>query len=314
MKKILLAMTAIGALAAAAPAVAQYQAPYPSQYPNQYPNQYSGSAGIDARLGRLQTRLQAGVQQGTITPMEARPLRQQLRDLMRLERQYMINGLTRQERADLQLRIRNLHQRIRLADSGGYDRYDRDSYDDRGGYDDRRGYDDRGGYGGGGMIDRNRDGWDDRDANRDGRWDVDSRYDRDRDGWDDRDDDRDGRWDDDDDDDRYGGSAGGRIDADRDGWDDRDYDRDGRWDDDVSEGRYQSGNRGGVIGQVLDAVIGGGGLRVGQRASANLGAVPYQYRGQFRDGNGSYYRSDGRAIYQIDVRTQTVVRVYPLNR
>jgi hypothetical protein len=60
--------------------------------------------------------------------------------------------------------------------------------------------------------------------------------------------------------------------------------------------------------------LGGGGLRVGQRVSGNLGAVPYEYRSQYRDGNGVYYRADNRSIYQIDARTDTVVRIYSLNR
>jgi hypothetical protein len=142
----------------------------------------------------------------------------------------------------------------------GDDRYDRDGRYSRG--------DD--------MYDRNNDGWDDRDGNRDGRWDVDA-----------------------------------RNDSNRDGWDDRDYNRDGRWDNDQG---YQPAADRGVVGQILDRVTGNGGLRVGQRASADLGAVPYAYRSQYRDGSGAYYRSDGRQIYQIDPRTQTVVRVYAMSR
>ena len=140
--------------------------------------------------------------------------------------------------------------------------------------DDRYGRDDRG-YAQGG-YDRNNDGWDDRDSDRDGRWDVDA-----------------------------------RNDSNRDGWDDRDSNRDGRWDND--EGYAPSADRG-VVGQIIDRVTGNGGLRVGQRASADLGGVPYAYRSQFRDGDGAYYRSDGRQIYQIDARTQTVMRVYAMNR
>ncbi|HYE27763.1 MAG TPA: hypothetical protein VEA61_05965 [Allosphingosinicella sp.] len=73
--------------------------------------------------------------------------------------------------------------------------------------------------------------------------------------------------------------------------------------------------RGGISG-VIDSVLGRDscGLRVGARATGNLYAVPSQYRYQFRDGNGVYYRSDGRAIYQIDARTHTVLRIYPMNR
>jgi sugar lactone lactonase YvrE len=67
---------------------------------------------------------------------------------------------------------------------------------------------------------------------------------------------------------------------------------------------------------VLGGLLGGRDdcIGVGERAPANLGAVPYELRGQFRDGNGIAYRTDGQRIYQIDVRTNTVLRVYAANR
>jgi hypothetical protein len=76
-----------------------------------------------------------------------------------------------------------------------------------------------------------------------------------------------------------------------------------------------SNSRGGV-GGLIDGVLGRNdncGLRVGGRATGNLSSVPSQYRYQYRDGNGVYYRSDGRSIYQIDARTNTVLRVYGMN-
>lgn len=270
MKKILLSMAALSTLAIAAPAVAQSSN---SGYQNRndgYQNRDDGyrnrdygysNGNISARIDRLQARIQAGVQNGTISRQQAFRLREQVRQLSRLERQYSINGLTGRERSTLQQRLNSLRQQIRLADRGGNGRWDAD---DR--------------YGD--FYDRNSDGWDDRDFNRDGRWDADSRYDNDRDGW-----------------------------------DDRDSDRDGRWEDDINDGRYQNNsNNGGIIGQVIDSITGGGSLRVGQRAPDNLYGVPSEYRGQYRDGNGVYYRSDNRAIYQIETRNDTVVRVYPLNR
>jgi hypothetical protein len=152
------------------------------------------------------------------------------------------------------------------------------------------------------MAERGADGRygrdDDRYDDRYGRGGVDSRYDRDNDGWDDRDGNRDGRWD-----------VDSRYDGNRDGYDDRDRNRDGRWDND--EG--QSDGRG-VVGQVLDRITGNDGLRVGQRVSSDLGEVPYAYRRDYRDSDNVYYRSDGRNIYQIDARTQTVVRVHAMNR
>ncbi|HEX9947626.1 MAG TPA: hypothetical protein VGA98_08805 [Allosphingosinicella sp.] len=113
------------------------------------------------------------------------------------------------------------------------------------------------------------------------------------------------------------------------------FDRDNRysWQDDYNNGGYagqggpyeqpydsancDTSNRGG-IGGLIDGVLGRSdnncSLRVGARATSNLYSVPSQYRYQYRDGNGVYYRSDGRNIYQIDARTQTVLRVYAMDR
>jgi hypothetical protein len=55
-----------------------------------------------------------------------------------------------------------------------------------------------------------------------------------------------------------------------------------------------------------------GGLQVGQRVPYNLYGIPSQYQGQYRDGNGAYYRSDGRRIYQIDARNDTVIRIFAM--
>jgi hypothetical protein len=110
------------------------------------------------------------------------------------------------------------------------------------------------------------------------------------------------------------------------------YDRDTRysWDDRYDNGGYTgqggpyeqpydaycdtSSRRG--IGGLIEGVLGRNNdncsLRVGSRVSSSLYAVPSQHRYRFRDGNGVYYRSDGRNIYQIDARTQTVLRVYDM--
>lgn len=257
MKTILLGMAATSMLATGVPAAAQYSNGGVGN------NRYGGAAGangnIAARIDQLRVRIQTGVQSGAISRAEAPQLRQQLRDLTRLERQYSANGLTGPERADLQQRLRTLRQQLRTAEGGqggyGDDRYEDDRYGRTDGY-----------------VDRDRDGRDDR-------------YE---------------------DDDRYG-NAGGYEDRDRDG-------RDDRYEDD---GGYQEPARRGGLGGLIDGVLGrngASGVRVGQRAPGNLGGVPYEYRNQYRDGNGVYFRSDGRQIYEIDARTQTVVRVYGLNR
>jgi hypothetical protein len=66
-----------------------------------------------------------------------------------------------------------------------------------------------------------------------------------------------------------------------------------------------------VLGRTADNC---GTLRVGARASANLRTLPSEYRYRYPDGNGVYYRTDGQAIYQIDARSNTVVRIYSMER
>ena len=126
--------------------------------------------------------------------------------------------------------------------------------------------------------------------------------------------------------DDWNAQVSGRIDANGDGWDDRDYNRDGRLDDNGAYGHQQYGySQQGYpqhgypqpaqptgIGGLISSVLGIGGIQVGQRAPSSLYAVPYQHQAHYRDGNGIYYRSDGRMIYQIDARTQTVVRIFPM--
>ena len=52
-------------------------------------------------------------------------------------------------------------------------------------------------------------------------------------------------------------------------------------------------------------------MRVGDGVRGNLFAIPYQFRSQFRDRNGVYYRTDGREhVYEIDARTNTIIRVW----
>jgi hypothetical protein len=90
-------------------------------------------------------------------------------------------------------------------------------------------------------------------------------------------------------------------------------------------GPYEEANCGdtgrGGLGGLVDSIFGGGrddcttgSWGVGARASSDWYAVPNQYRSQYRDNGSVYYRSDGRSIYGIDARTNTVVRVYPMNR
>jgi len=303
MKLFLTCMTAACALGVAAPAAAQY-----------VNANAGGTVGVENRIAQLETQIQAGVSAGSIDRTEAWRLRQELRQLQRSYSLYSRNGLTVQERTDLQTRFRNLRQNIRLADGGATDRYGNNNV-----YQGQR-YDSRGRVDVNGMYDRNGNRIDaavygsnvyqgERYDSR-GRVDVNGMYDR----------------------------YGNRIDTSVYGsnvYQGQRYDSRGRID---PEGMYdRNGNRipdavygqggpyeevctdRGGIGGIIDDLFGtdqcgAGSLRVGQRVSSNLSAVPYEYRNQYRDGNGYYYRSDGRSIYQIDARTQTVIRVYDMNR
>ncbi|HEY0446593.1 MAG TPA: hypothetical protein VGD19_09080 [Allosphingosinicella sp.] len=254
MKKTLMTLAAVSALAIGAPATAQY-----------------ASGNFQARIQQIQSEIQTGVQAGTIRSDDARTLREHLRVLRQTERTYALNGFTRTERQDLQNRIQNLRQQIRYAENvRGDTRYSQS-----------------------GLVDRNRDGFDDRDFDRDGRWDDDTNT-------------------------RYGQS--GYIDRNRDGFDDRDRDRDGRWDDNsygmggpFDEVSQVCGTRSG-LGGILGGLLGSDNcLSVGERAPGNLSALPYQYRTQFRDGSGYYHRYVNGNVVQIDARTGTVVRIYDIN-
>jgi hypothetical protein len=318
MKKFLFAMASVGALAAAAPSVAQ--------------NVNSrGGMGISNQIAQLDTRLQAGISSGEITRQEARTLRMQLNQLSRLERQYSLNGLTQSERTDLRQRIRTLRQELRTADRGLYD--SRENAADWAEYDANGS-----GYGAGaystriaqlqtrfnagirsGEISANeasslrvqlsqlatlerqysRNGLTTQEQTDLQRRIADTRQ-------------------------QIRTADRGRYDS---------YENAGDWaeyDDEYNRDVYGQGgpyeeaqcdsrSGGGVIGGILNTVLGNNGqndcgLRVGQRVTGNLGAVPYEYRNQYRDGNGVYYRSDGRSIYQVDARTDTVVRIYSISR
>jgi hypothetical protein len=295
MKKIIIALAATTILGVAAPASAQ-----------------SLGANLDVRINQLQADLQAGVRSGAITRNEAMPLRQQLRQLRDLERHYAQGGFSRGERNELHSRIVSLRQSIAMAartGDGRYGdgRYDRDDRDGRYGRDCPPGLEKRNN----GCLPPGQVGRDDRDGRwSDGdRWNSRERMDRNRDGYDDRDLNRDGRIDD-----REWRIAQERFE------DDRRYDRDGdRYEDrdDRYEDRYEDREqRRGGLGGIVDGLLGRDTLRVGQRVSANarLGPVPYEYRSRFRDGGGVYYRSDGRSIFEIDARTDVVLRIYGMSR
>lgn len=83
------------------------------------------------------------------------------------------------------------------------------------------------------------------------------------------------------------------------------------------------GGVGNVLGGVLGNVVGGGGLLGGLLGGGGLGvgsvitsAIANVLRGGnnygYRDTNNTYFRSDGQQVYEIDARTNRVVRIHPL--
>lgn len=276
MKPTLFALTALGALAAAAPALAQgYGTGYQGNN-DRYYNNYSADRGVyyddradanlslDTRIARLETRLNAGVRAGTIDRDEAMRLRAELRDLRRMNSQYGYGGVNASERSDLMARLRGVREDIAAAEGGAsYGYNDRDN----GGYASN-------GYGSGtyGSGTYRSNGYGSTygsgsSANSYGSGGYANGY---------------GRYDN-----GYGGSGSGYATS--------------------NNGYY---GRGGPY----EEADGYATLRVGDRATGNLYGVPTELRNTYRDGYGYYYRSDGQAVYQIDSRTGTVMRVYPMSR
>ena len=220
MKIRILTLAAAGAVALAAPAAAQYgsQQSYGSQgYVDQ-----SATDNIVRRIDQLEDRLWEGIDSGAIDRNERRTLRQDVRQLARLERQYSSDGLTQQERRDLQQRMRSVRQQLQVADGGNNARY----------------------------ADWDRD------------WDRDEGYGQDN---------------------RY-----------------------------REVGEVCTQQRTG-LSVILRNLLGADNcLRVGERvgATASLGALPSQYRNEFRDRSGITYRYLEGNVVEIDTRTSVVNRIY----
>ena len=295
MKKLLLTLAALPAATMAVEASAQTY------------STAGGSAGVQTRIANLEARLNAGAQARVFTQQEYANLSSQLMTLRNLERQYSANGLNATERRQLQNRIRVLRDDLRMAGGSGW---------------------------------ANRYGWTDRDletnaygnaygnnsygnnsyGNAYGNTTV--RYDQ------------------------YGRpiQTNGGVVYDQYGRPIQNngvaYDQYGR---PVANGgnygqggpydpvytpRNNSGGIGNVLGNVLGSNSGGGGiggilggllggrsLGVGDVITGAIGNVlrgGSNYGTQYRDNGSTYFRSDGERVYEIDVRTNQVVRIHPL--
>jgi hypothetical protein len=170
MKKFLIAAAGLSALTVATPAAAQWNG-QPQGYGYGYNNrdQHGLIRSYIVRADQLRQRIERLDSRDRISEREARRLRQDAAELQRRVRAYANNGLTSNERRDLDYRIARLQQRIQMDRRDGRNG-NRDGWIDqnRNGIDDRQEqmYRDRdrdGVYDGrDGWVDRNRNGIDDR--------------------------------------------------------------------------------------------------------------------------------------------------------
>ena len=118
MKKILLSIAAVSAVAAAVPAVASAQS-YDRGPDRGYDRGYRQDVGGD-RVARLDQRIDMGIRNGGLSRNEAWRLKGDLRETARLESRYRRGGLSGWERSDLDRRYDRISAQIR------YERRDRD--------------------------------------------------------------------------------------------------------------------------------------------------------------------------------------------
>ncbi len=118
MKKVVIPAIALVAASVAAPALAQsrgHDRGYDRGHDRPgYEQNYRGWQSISQRKYQLDRRIDQGLRNRQLSWREASSLKAQLDDLVRLERQYMRNGLNRWERQDLDARYDRLERRIRF--------------------------------------------------------------------------------------------------------------------------------------------------------------------------------------------------------
>ena len=110
MKTTYLTMAALAALSVAASASAQ---------------PWTGDRTHFTHSTALQMQIDDGVRTGAISRREMLPLRDGLRQLVRLERQFSANGFSGREQATLQQRSATLRRQINMAERSQTSRYDR---------------------------------------------------------------------------------------------------------------------------------------------------------------------------------------------
>ena len=118
MKKIaLIALAAASLGAAAAPAAAQGYDRHDRHERSDsarwdYRHDWDRGFNINQMQERLDRRIDRGIQRGLLTRQEARNVRSQFRDIVRLETRYRNNGLNRYERNELERRLVAFESRL----------------------------------------------------------------------------------------------------------------------------------------------------------------------------------------------------------
>lgn|GEM_PF-1088429 len=326
MKKLVLTLAAIPLAAYAAGASAQ-------TYAYQTHANAGGAVSVQNRILNLENRFNAGLSAGVFTSAQRDSISRQLNELRNLERSYSYNGLSQAERRTLQQRIRTVRDQLRMAGGSnwarnyGWSDAELDRYGDSYGtaYGQNGSYDAYGRpiQGSGVTYDR----YGRPVANNNVVYDQYGRpvanngveYDR------------------------YGRPVyNGGVVTDRYGRPvNGGYSGQGGPYEPIPQGS-QSGNvlggvlgtvlgggggMGGVLGSVvgggsgmggiLGSILGRGGLQRGDVITSTIGSVlggATGYGSQYRDTGSVYYRSDGERVYEIDSRTNTVNRVYPVQR
>lgn len=120
MKKFLIPAIALAAASVAVPAMAQnYGQNYGYDRGDRYEQTYErdnrgGWQQIAQRKFQLDRRIDQGERNGQLSRREASGLRQELNNLVRLERSYMRGGLSWRERQELDARYDRLSRQVRM--------------------------------------------------------------------------------------------------------------------------------------------------------------------------------------------------------
>ena len=114
MKKTIAALAAVAAVSAiAAPAAAQSYDHGRHDRGYGQERHWNGGWNINQRQEQLDRMIDRGIRNGSLNGREARRLREEFRDIARLEARYRSGGLNNWERADLDRRFDRLEARVR---------------------------------------------------------------------------------------------------------------------------------------------------------------------------------------------------------